>query len=75
MVKSRELIISPKVSKTKLGKFLGQLENEGIKMAYVEPKSIAKIKTKIASIYPSNNAKYVIIDKSMQRKYLSPEFY
>ena len=37
-------------------------------MAYVEPKSISKIKTKIASIYPSNNAKYVIIDKDSSSK-------
>ncbi len=68
MAKSRELIISPKVSKVQLGKFLTQLENEGIKMAYVDPKSITKFKTKIASIYPSASAKYVILDKDSSTK-------
>ena len=63
MKKNRELIILPKVSRAQLPKFFGQLENEGIKMAYVDPKSISKIKTKIISIYPSSNAKYVILEK------------
>jgi 3-dehydroquinate synthase II len=68
LAKSRELIISPKVSKVQLRKFLTQLENEGIKMVYVDPKSITKIKTKIASIYPSTSAKYVILDKDSSAK-------
>jgi 3-dehydroquinate synthase II len=68
LIKSRELIISPKVSKAQLGKFLVQLENEGINMAYVDPKSITKIKTKIVSVYPSTSAKYVILDKDSSTK-------
>jgi len=68
LTKSRELIISPKVSKAQLGKFITQLENEGIKIAYVDPKSITKINTKIASIYPSTRAKYVILDKGSSTK-------
>ena len=68
MTKSRELIISPKVSKAQLGKFLAQLEDDGIKMAYVDPKSLTKIKTKIQTIYPSSSAKYVILDKDSSAK-------
>ncbi len=68
MAKSRELIISPKVSKAQLGNFLAQLEKEGIKMAYVDPKSIAKIKTKIIPIYSSKSAKYVILGKGSSAK-------
>lgn len=68
MTKSRELIISPKVSKAQLGKFLTQLENDGIKMAYVDPKSITKIKTIIQTIYPSPNAKYVVLEKDSSTK-------
>ena len=67
-MKSRELIISPKVSKPQLGKFLQQLENEGLKMVYVDPKNISKIKTKLQTIYPSSNAKYVVLDKESSAK-------
>ncbi len=63
MSKARELIISPKVSKKQLGKFLPQLENEGIRMIYCDPKSLGKIRTKLITIYPSSSAKYVILEK------------
>ncbi|MFQ5573122.1 MAG: 3-dehydroquinate synthase II, partial [Nitrosopumilaceae archaeon] len=63
MAKSRELIISPKVSKNQMSKFLAQLENEGIKTVYLDPKSLGKTKTKLATIYPSAAAKYVILEK------------
>jgi 3-dehydroquinate synthase II len=66
--KNKELIILPRVSKTHLGKFLSQLEKEGINMIYLEPKSISKIKTKLATVYPSNSAKYVILDKESSIK-------
>jgi len=46
--KNKELIILPKVPRSQLGKFLAQLENEGINMIYLDPKSISKIKTKLA---------------------------
>ncbi|KKL09662.1 hypothetical protein LCGC14_2563640, partial [marine sediment metagenome] len=58
MIKNRELIISPKVSKPQLGKFLQHLENEGLHIVYVDPKKISKIKTKLSTIYPSAKAKY-----------------
>lgn len=68
MPKNKELIILPKVSKPQLGKFLAQLENEGINMIYLDPKSISKIKTKLATVYPSTSAKYVILDKESATK-------
>ena len=61
MDKSRELIIAPKISGVQLTKFLKNLEMEGIKMVYGDPKKIDK--TKLATIYPSNAAKYVILEK------------
>jgi len=66
--KARELIISPKISKKQLGKFLLQLENEGIRMVYLDPKVLGKTKTKLITIYPSTSAKYVIIDKEITSK-------
>jgi len=66
--KARELIISPKVSKKQLGKFLPQLENEGIRMIYCDPKSLGKIRTKLITIYPSSSAKYVILEKGSVTK-------
>jgi len=66
--KARELIISPKVSKKQLGKFLPQLENEGVRMIYCDPKTLGKIRTKLITIYPSSSAKYVILEKDSSAK-------
>ncbi len=63
MSKSRELIISPKGSQSQLSKLLPQLEDEGIKMVFLDPKKIGKKKTKLQTVYPSNNANYVILEK------------
>ena len=52
------------MTRAQLGKFLLQLENEGINMAYIDPKALGKTKTKISTIYPSNSAKYVVLDKN-----------
>ncbi len=68
MAKSRELIISPQVSKSHLGKFLSHLESEGISMVYLDPKSLGKIKTKLTSVYPSTAAKYVVLNKDSVSK-------
>jgi len=46
-----------------MSKFLAQLENEGIKTVYLDPKSLGKTKTKLSTIYPSAAAKYVILKK------------
>ena len=63
MSKSRELIISPKVSQTQLAKFLPQLEDEGIKMVYLDPKKLGKKKTKLQTVFPSSAANYVVLEK------------
>ena len=63
MIKSRELIISPRVSRGQLGKFLSELEKEGIKTVNVDPKSLKGIKTRLATIHTSPSANYVILEK------------
>ena len=63
MSKNRELIISPKASSAQLAKFLPQLEAEGIKMIYLDPKKLGKKKTKLEVVYPSTSAKYVVLEK------------
>ncbi|MBA0909130.1 MAG: 3-dehydroquinate synthase [Nitrosarchaeum sp.] len=64
MSKTRELIISPKVSQAELAKFLEQLQNEGIKMIYLDPKKIVNKKLKLESVYTSSTANYVVIEKN-----------
>ncbi|MBI5859296.1 MAG: 3-dehydroquinate synthase [Nitrosarchaeum sp.] len=68
MSKTRELIISPKVSQAQLTKFLPQLQEEGIKMVYLDPKKSDLKKTKLETIYPSSAAKYVVIEKDGSAK-------
>ncbi|HIE46333.1 MAG: 3-dehydroquinate synthase II [Nitrosopumilus sp.] len=68
MNKTRELIISPKVSQAQLAKFIPQLEDEGIKMVYVDPKKLGKIKTKLQPVFPSSAAKYVVLEKENTTK-------
>ena len=68
MNKTRELIISPKGSKAQLSKFLPQLEEEGIKMVYLDPKKIGKKKTKLQIVFPSNSANYVVLEKETSMK-------
>ena len=63
MSRTRELIISPKGSQTQLGKFLPQLEEEGIKLIYIDPKKINLKKTKLETVYPSAAAKYIVLEK------------
>ena len=63
MSKTRELIISPKGSQIQLAKFLPQLEEEGIKMVYLDPKKMGKKKSKLQTVFPSNNANYVVLEK------------
>jgi 3-dehydroquinate synthase II len=65
LAKSKELVILPKAPKSQLGKFLAGLEAEGIKTVYLDPKLLGK--SKLASIYTSPNAKYVVLEKDMPR--------
>ncbi len=68
MTKSRELIISPKVSRGQLGKFLTEIEKEGIKIANVDPQSLRGIKTRLSTIHTSQSANYVVVDKPTKSK-------
>jgi len=68
LTKSRELIISPKVSRGQTGKFLLELEKEGIKIVNVDPKSLKGIKTKLATLYNSESANYTLLDKTSSSK-------
>jgi len=61
--KSRELIISPRVVRGQLGKFLSELEKEGIKTVNIDPKNLKGIKTKLVTIHTSSSANYVILEK------------
>ena len=63
MSKARELIISPKGSQAQLAKLLPQLEAEGVKMIYLDPKKLGKKKSKLQIVYPSNNANFVVLEK------------
>jgi len=66
--KTRELIILPKVSQAQLTKFLPQLESEGIKIVYLDPKKLGKKKTKLLTVFPSSIAKYVVLEKERSSK-------
>jgi len=63
LTKSRELIISPKVPRGQLGKFLRKIEKEGIKIVSADPQSLKSIKTKLVTIHSSQSANYVIVAK------------
>jgi len=66
LTSNKQLIIQPKVAKNHLAKFVKNLEDEGIKMIFADPKNLAK--TKIQTIFPSQNANYVILDKAKTKK-------
>ena len=68
MTKSKQLIIQPKVGKNQFTKFVNNLENEGVTMIYADPKNISNKKSKIQTIYPSTNAKYVVLDKEKHQR-------
>ncbi|MFB5622013.1 MAG: 3-dehydroquinate synthase II, partial [Candidatus Nitrosomaritimum yanchengensis] len=68
MSKTRELIISPNVSQGQLPKFLQQLKEEGINMVYLDPKKMGKTKSNLDTIFPSPNAKHVVIEKETIKK-------
>ena len=59
------MIISPKGSQRQLAKFIPQLEEEGIKMIYLDPKKIGKKKTKLKTVFTSNAADYVVLEKDV----------
>ncbi|GKS66736.1 3-dehydroquinate synthase II [Nitrosarchaeum sp.] len=68
MSKIRELIIAPKLSQVQLTKFLLQLEEEGIKTVYLDPKKLNAKKTKLDTVYTSSTANYIVIEKDGSAK-------
>jgi 3-dehydroquinate synthase II len=63
---NKQIIIQPKVARNNLAKFVKNLEDEGIRMVFADPKSLGK--TKVQTIFPSQNADYVILDKPTAKK-------
>lgn len=66
MKDKKELIIAPNVSKSQSKKFVQQLISEGVKMVYADPKNLGKLK--IATVYPSILADYVVTEKEKKIK-------
>ena len=66
MTNNKQLIIQPKVGKNQLVKFVNNLEAEGIKTVFADPKILKK--TKIQTIFPSQDANYVILDEDVIKK-------
>ncbi len=66
MAISKQIIIQPKVAKNHLAKFVKNLEDEGIRMVFADPKSLGK--TKVQTVFTSQNADYVILDKPTSKK-------
>ncbi len=60
MIKSKELIISPKVPAKSVAPFLSQIKEEGISTIYADPKSISKYRDGFNVIYPSDEADSVV---------------
>jgi len=68
LTKNRELIISPKVSRGQLGKFLTEIEKEGIKIVNADPQSLRGVKTRLSTIHSSQSSNYVIVAKPTKYK-------
>ena len=66
MAINKQIIIQPKVAKNHLAKFVKNLEDEGIRMVFADPKSLGK--TKVQTVFTSQNADYVILDKPTAKK-------
>ena len=66
MTINKQIIIQPKVAKNHLAKFVKNLEDEGIRMVFADPKSLGK--TKVQTVFTSQNADYVILDKPTTKK-------
>ena len=51
MATEKLLIVQPKVGKNQLNKFVKNLENEGVKHIYADPKLITDKKSKIKTVF------------------------
>ena len=66
MAINKQIIIQPKVARNHLAKFVKNLEDEGIRMVFADPKSLGK--KKFQTVFTSQNADYVILDKPTSKK-------
>ncbi|MFQ5920972.1 MAG: hypothetical protein ACE5JV_03035, partial [Nitrososphaerales archaeon] len=60
MIKSKELIISPKVQGKAIGSFLSRLKKEGINSIYADPAKISRHRNGLNVIYESDDADSVV---------------
>jgi len=60
LIKSKELIISPKVPSKSVASFLSQIREEGINTIYADPRSVSKYRDGFNVIYPSDEADSVV---------------
>ena len=66
MNKTKELVIVPKVTQSQLPKFLSQLESEGIKTVYLDPKYNQK--SKLQTMYASTKADMIVQEGSVKTR-------
>ena len=57
------MIVQPKVGKNQLNKFVKNLEDEGVKHIYADPKLITNKKSKMKTVFTTSNADYVVLGK------------
>lgn len=60
LIKSKELIVSPKVPNRALSSFLSQLKQEGVNSIYADPKTIGKLRDGFNVIHTSDDADSVV---------------
>ena len=63
MATDKLLIVQPKVGKNQLNKFEKNLEDEGVKHIYADPKLITDKKNKMKTVFTTSNADYVVLGK------------
>ena len=63
MTTEKLLIVQPKVGKNQLNKFVKNLEDEGVKHIYADPKLITNKKSKMKTVFTTSNADYVVLGK------------
>ncbi len=67
MANDKLLIVQPKVGKNQLNRFVKNLENEGVKHIYADPKTITDKKSKIKTVFTTSNADYVVLGKDVKK--------
>lgn len=60
LIRSKELIVSPKVPNKSIASFLAQIKDDGVNTIYADPKSVNKHRDGFNVIYPSDEADSVV---------------